>query len=148
MKYRFKAAYIRSRYFFYETRKRFSGWIPVMLFLVSFALFALVYFPSLSSRITGRLSHGLERLTVSGHVYVQSSDADEPPLTPVDGARIEIGGFFATTDSGGEYFLDFWTIRRGDIAVIVRVGDNVILEVLQVPSTGHHWLQDWVLREE
>ena len=148
MTYSFKAARILSRYHLKEGTKRFFGWLPFVLFLTSFGLFATIFFPAIGHRLANHLTHQPEEFTLSGQVLIRANDAPATPPTAANGARVEIGGFATTTDSAGSYRVQFWTPQRDSVTVVLRFRNTITIEMLQLPSTGNHWTRDWVLEDQ
>ena len=148
MTYTCKAARIRLRYWLQEANKRFFGWLPLVLFLVSFLLFAIVFFPAIVHRLADRLTHQPEQFTLAGRVFVSSPDAAATPPALAKDVRIEIGGFATTTDAAGAYRLEFWTPQRRDITVVLRLGDTTSIRMLRLPSTGDQWTRNWILEDQ
>ena len=142
-----KAARIRLRYYLQEANKRFFGWLPLVLFLVSFVLFAIVFFPAIVHRLADRLTDQPEEFTLVGRVFVSSPDAPGTPAAPAKDVRIEIGGFATITDAAGAYRLAFWTPQRGSVTVVLRLGDTTSIRMLRLPSTGDQWTRNWTLED-
>ena len=148
MTYTLKVARIQSKYYVRKFFKYWSGWVPSLLFLLSFALFSIVFFPALANRLANRLSHHPEQLTLSGQVFASASSAHAQPFSLATDARLEIGGFSTTTDAIGTYELRFWTPQRDNITVVLRFGNSTTIETLSLPSTGNRWIRNWVVSEE
>ena len=148
MTYKFKTARMRSRYYLQEVSKRFFGWLPFVLFLVSFGLFATVFFPAIGHRLAHRLSTQPERFILTGRVSIVTNDTSDTPAEPANEVRIEIGGFFAATDPAGAYRLQFWSPQRHRVTVVLRFRDTITIRTLRLPSTGHEWTRNWVLEDK
>ena len=147
MTHKCKAACIRLWYYLHEANKRFFGWLPLALFLFSFVLFAIVFFPAIVHRLADGLAHQPEQFTLVGRVFVSSHDASGTPPAAAKDVRIEIGGFATATDPAGAYRLEFWTPQRDSVTVVLRSGDKTSIRMLRLPSTGDQWTRNWVLED-
>ena len=148
MTYKFKTARIRSRYYLQQATKRFFGRLPFVLFLVSFGLFATVFFPAIGHRLAHRLGNQPEQFILAGRVSIATNDASDTPAKPANDVRIEIGGFYTATDAAGAYRLQFWTPQRHGVTVVLRFRNTTTIRTLRLPSTGNEWTRNWVLEDK
>ena len=145
MTYGPKIGRILFKYYLREAAKRLFGWLPFVLFLASFGLFATVFIPAIGQRLAHRLADQPEQFTLSGRVLFDATDAtDTAPVLATD-ARIEIGGFTTTTDATGSYQLQFWTPQRQSVTVVLRFRGTTTIKTLRLPTIGNRSTRNWVL---
>ena len=122
--------------------------MPSLFLLTSLALIVLVLVPGLKQRLreSAFLSRGSETLVVSGAVSKHQRDRKGKDFTkPAEGVIIEVGGFRATTDKGGNYELRFSTRAREHIPVVLRWDRSDRVERIAFPCGEYRLKKDFTI---
>lgn len=116
-----------ARYYARDIGRRLIGWIPLIFFIISFAMFLCVMVPNLVERL--RSSPALGRfpqvLELTGQVRCRlAGKQDEASAEPAVAARVQIGGYETYTDTNGAFKLSFQSQIRVDIPVVLSVSGH------------------------
>jgi hypothetical protein len=134
-------------YHFRDLWKRiFNNW-PILLFVLSFALFLLVLMPNILHRspIFGEWPRVLE---LKGSVSIETNHVGSTKFVSVAGATVEIGGYESVTDKEGKFHIKFISKSWTNIPVIIRWSNNIVIQRVSFDSNKFQIIEDFILHEE
>jgi len=116
--------------------------IPMLLFLLSFTLFAYAIFPAVREAVKVK---AMSEFDLSGTVWRKSSSPGTNHPVPIAKAEIEIGGFRTQSDSTGHFSLKFASKERAGIAVVIRQRNLERVFRLDYPDNAKTFKSEFVI---
>jgi len=100
----------RMLFFYYTKRIRSKFSVAYLIFMLNIALFCLILIPNLAHRLPIPIGNWPLMFELRGTVLIETTnDLNESTLVPVSMLQVEIGGYYAMTDSDGKFGISFPT---------------------------------------
>jgi len=144
-----KKIIMRLRYRINLINKMFAK-LPLLLFAITFILFLIILVPNVAHR-SPMLSSVFNpdvwprELELSGYIYLNTINDDN--LFAVPGAKIEIGGYNAVTDSEGMFRKGFVSESFNNIPVVIQWSNKTWIKRVSFESNEFKKSEVFVLNE-
>ena len=143
---RWKAWILLSRFYTRSAAKSLFSRLPLVLFVVSFLLFAIVMIPSIRDRLRNSrlLTQQMVTFSFSGKVgRMVSVPNGFPEILALPGATVEVGGSKGTTDENGKYELQAQAYAGQTIPIVFTYQRTSAIDRVSVPNVGKEIKEDF-----
>jgi hypothetical protein len=140
-----KEKWLLTRYYLRSFRRRVPS-TPLVLFAISFALFAIVMWPNLRSRLRGSDSKSATAFHVFGLISEEVKNQNSISYKPAQGAMIEVGGARTFSGADGTYDIEFPSSNHEGVPIIFRYGERELLERISLSPGQDRIRKDLVFR--
>jgi hypothetical protein len=122
----FKRSRLVFVYHFGTLWKNIARLWPLLLFSLSILLFSLVLIPNLAHRspILGEWPLMLE---LDGRILIEVNESNVTKFEGVNGAKVEIGGYNAITDSEGKFEIKFISKSLKDLPILIEISNKTTI---------------------